>query len=227
MEKIKALWMKVYTENLEKFIENVGEPSGAFLRDHLLLFMAIIYILCGMFVLNYPNSEIIVRIGQGDIVWNAIMIAVLMAGGVCMLIHWLFLLNKICWKRDKKRVTVKRCWFLLKILFIVVIPFIYAKKVIAFVLRETRQKEIVIYIPEIFLALLLSIIIFFIVEIPFIEKIIIWLTGLIDISASKEFTMLCMVIAFIATFFQICKWIIHISIKWLVWDLKRIKLKKN
>ena len=115
MQKIKTLYTRIYKENLTKFIDFVGEPTGTFVRDHLLAIMAVVYIVCGFFVLNFPDSKVIVKMGYGDPVWNVTMVAIFWVGGAFMLIDWLFLVNKICWKHKGKKVTAEKCWILLKV----------------------------------------------------------------------------------------------------------------
>lgn len=204
---------KWYRDNLKRFIIFIGEPSGIIVRDYLLLVMSMVYILLGIAIKAFPNSTILLFLGLSSVALQNITVVVLLAGGLFMFVVWLFLYNKICWNRKGKIVTSESCWFLTEILFLLILPLIYCKNFVFTVLRKTRQQTIFTYMPELFLALLLSFLTFGIIELPALKLLILLLEELFHIIVSEEFVALYTVVMITATFFLESKLIVHKSIR--------------
>lgn len=217
---------KWYRENLQKFVNFVGEPSGTKVRDYLLMVMAIVYIVSGTIIVKFPENIFLKIMGFTSSRWVALVSGTMYIGGIFMLIMWIFLFNKICWINKKRIVTAEKCWLVLRILFVFVLPLIYIKKCISFVLRETRQQTVATYIPEIFLALFLTFITFSLIEMPILKWISQMCEKVFIIILTEEFIALCMVVILISTFFASCRWIVHLSIKLNIKELKRKELKR-
>lgn len=217
---------KWYRENLQKFVDYVGEPSETKVRDYLLMVMAIVYIVSGTIIERFPEKILEGIMGLTSSRWVHIVSGTMYIGGIFMLIMWICLFNKICWINKRKIVTAEKCWLVLRVLFIVVLPLIYIKKCISVVLRETRQQTVATFIPEIFLALILTLITFILIEIPILQCISQVCEKVFITILTEEFIALCMAFILIYTFFASCRWIVHLSIKLNIKELKRRELKR-
>lgn len=218
--------MKRYKQELEEFIKFVGEPPEVIGKDIFLTIMAMVYIGCGIFCFAFPNNVILVKIGLSANGWRIIAVAVSFFGGLLMLMVELFTLNKRSWNKKKKR-EEKQYWWWLKILFILIFPLLLLKRLIAYILREARQEVIATYIPEIFLSLLTSLILFGIIGQFILKYGIMMVEKTFYVDVTDEFIALLMVVILVASFFMTSKAVVHISIKLYIRQLKKIELKKK
>jgi len=216
-----------YKNNLQSFIDFVGMPSKMMIRNHLLLVMALIYIMCGLLIAEFPNNIVLVWLGYASKGGSLVLKIIFIAGGIFMLIAWLFILNKLCWIKKNKDVSADKCWILLKLLFFVIIPFICAKKIFLYVLRQAKQEIVITHIPEIFMALLITLCILFPIELRVLKSSCFLFEKIFGIVVADELIVLCMIILLIISFFSASKWTIHTSIRFLIREQKRNELKNN
>ena len=221
--KIEKNW---YSQNLQKVIDFVGKPSGNIIRDNLPLLVAIIYISCGIFNELFPDIFVFKMMRGGISEGNIILTGSFIIAGSFLAFYWLLLINKICWGKQGKEVTAKKCWWWLKLLFVLFLPFIWVKKLILYILREARQEIISQQVVYVLLSFVLTLMILFPLELQGIKALV----KVVYIVSGRVFTdeliVLVIVIVLIATFFFVCKNCIHLSIRWLEIAPQRRKLKK-
>ena len=212
---------KWYRKNLKKFINYVGEPSRAPLRNYILLIMGLVYIFLGVLLMFIKDDSIVANLWARMLGIKAMFMFVLIIGGYFMLVVGLFRLNMMCWKIKHKVVNERKCWLILKILFVGIIPFLYIKCMISYILHESRQINVVDYISEIIMAFYLSFFILVSISFGLINKLTkYWENGI-------EIMMFLSVVGFIGVFGILSKKFIHSSIKRDVRHSKERELKRK
>lgn len=155
------------------------------------------YLVLGMIFILGPKNKIFQLMGYDENVTGFLLKWLLIVGGIYMLIYWIFLVFK-----NKCVDTINRKMpIIMWILFILIVPIEFGKKVIFFVLSASRQKETAQYIPEFFLSLFFTLAITEILYIHLGRYIVNFIEKSVNIRFSNEFIAFVLVLLIIITFF--------------------------
>lgn len=218
--------LKIYKRELEKYIKYVGAPLENKSKNILRIVVIAICIGCGVLCLIFPENVILAKIGATANGLSNILTIMFFGGGLLMiaLVVTIFS-NRYLIKRGKS-IDYNHAGRLVKILFIFILPLILLEKLLMYILRAGRQKMIVMYMPEIFLSLFISLFLFVTIEQFALETATRLVGKIINIDFKDEFIILIAVVSLIATFFGMSRVLIRFSIKKQIdWEKKKWEIE--